>query len=167
MHVKPSPSSATQLANYRPQLFAHALKRLRNHADAEDLVQDVLLRALDYADTHDGLPDKLEHWLHKVLFRASVDFMRLARHRVDRTGDDVFWAMLGEGHGTTPNHDLRLDLGHAIGRLQPSDMDMFVHIDVLGHTTKDLAQQRSVPLGTMLGQAIRVRTRLRAMLEPA
>src|SRR5690242_18463738 len=65
-------------ADYRAALFRFVHARVRDHAAAEDLVHDVLLRALEkQSQLRDG--EKLAPWLYQMTRNAIVDHHRAAR----------------------------------------------------------------------------------------
>src|SRR6516165_493747 len=54
------------------QLYRRARRLTRNHVDAEDLVQDTLVKA--YAGFHAYRPDSnLAAWLHRILINAYIN----------------------------------------------------------------------------------------------
>jgi RNA polymerase sigma-70 factor (ECF subfamily) len=67
-----------------PGLLRYARTITRNGAQAEDLVQETLLRALQRADTFRG-EASLGTWLHRILHNLAIDQSR--RHREDATGE--------------------------------------------------------------------------------
>ena len=69
---------------YRTSLFHFVLKRVANPADAEDLVQEVLVRAYtNFATLQDAT--KVRPWLYQIARNAIIDFYR--RH-FRREGSD-------------------------------------------------------------------------------
>ena len=59
-------------------LYAHAVRRLTDHAAAEDAVQDTLLRAYRALPNLDG-DLALRAWLHRILTNVCVDAWRKRR----------------------------------------------------------------------------------------
>lgn len=72
------PDGSASWNRYRSELHSFVLKRVGDAADAEDIVQDVLLRALSQQDT---LRDhrKLRSWLFQIMRNAIVDYYRSHR----------------------------------------------------------------------------------------
>jgi hypothetical protein len=68
------------LADQRPAFLAFARKRVRSGADAEDLLQQALLKAAERLDTvRDG--ERLEAWFFRVLRNTIADHHAEARAR--------------------------------------------------------------------------------------
>jgi RNA polymerase sigma-70 factor, ECF subfamily len=58
-----------------PDLFGYALSLTRDRGDAEDLVQDTVVRALERADTFRG-DASARTWLHRIMHHRFVDLTR-------------------------------------------------------------------------------------------
>src|SRR5690349_23356222 len=67
-----------ELATYRPALLRHCYRMLGSFADAEDIVQDVLLNAWKARESYAG-DAPLEHWLYRIATNACLN--ELARRR--------------------------------------------------------------------------------------
>jgi RNA polymerase sigma-70 factor, ECF subfamily len=63
------------LGDHRPFIFQTALKFTRNHHDAEDICQEVLLRVWKHADNfrHDAA---VSTWLFKITRNLAINFFR-------------------------------------------------------------------------------------------
>lgn len=161
-----------------PALYSHALRLTRNRSDAEDLLQDTLLRAYaGFAGFRQGT--KLRAWLYRIqtngfitgwrrrqrrsevcLFdnldtlRATRDLVSPARHA--NSAEDE--ALLG-----LPNGDLA-----AAMRALPDDFRVVVYYaDVVGLPLKHIAALADIPVGTVTSRLHRARRRLRAHLAAA
>lgn len=77
---------ADHLAAEVPGLMRYARTIVRDHAQAEDLVQETLTRALEKQASFRG-DSSLATWLHRILHNAAVDHLRRARE--DPTEDVV------------------------------------------------------------------------------
>lgn len=71
---------------YRTNLFHFVLKRVANPADAEDLVQEVLVRAYtNFAMLQDAT--KVRPWLYQIARNAIIDFYRQRKPVADLSDD--------------------------------------------------------------------------------
>ena len=77
------------VASLRGSLFGHALRMTRNCADAEDLLQDTMLKA--YAGYHSFRQGtNLNAWLYRILTNAYInDYRRKARRPVLSPADQI------------------------------------------------------------------------------
>ncbi len=76
-----------ELTEAAPRLYRYALSLTRNHDVAEDLVQDTLVKALEYGETFRG-GSSLQTWLHRILHNSYVDGVR-ASHDTSTSPEDV------------------------------------------------------------------------------
>jgi RNA polymerase sigma factor (sigma-70 family) len=65
-------------ARYRPALTRYAVRLLRSQHDAEDVVQDVLIRAHGALRCGEG-PDELRPWLYRLTRNRAIDELRRRR----------------------------------------------------------------------------------------
>jgi RNA polymerase sigma-70 factor (ECF subfamily) len=66
------------LVSVRPRLSAVALKIVRNRDDAEDVVQDAMVKVCRYIDKFEGRA-ALSTWLHRIVVNTAVDHLRSRR----------------------------------------------------------------------------------------
>ena len=136
-----------------------------NDADAQDLVQEVLLRVRRGLATY--RPGSLEAWLSRITTNAFLDETRRRRRRPtdplpdepDRVlagGDDVETAL---ARTTLPD-----DVQDAILRLPEEYRIAVVLCDVVGLPYEEIADQVGVPVGTVRSRIHRGRLALRRTL---
>ncbi|HEX4338878.1 MAG TPA: RNA polymerase subunit sigma-70 [Polyangiaceae bacterium] len=82
MSRQPAPSKRfpEELAVHRPALLRHCYRMLGAFADAEDLVQEVLLRAWRSRETYAG-EAPLEHWLFRIATNACLNELASRKRR--------------------------------------------------------------------------------------
>ncbi|HTF16140.1 MAG TPA: RNA polymerase sigma factor [Burkholderiales bacterium] len=142
-------------------------------ADAEDLVQDVLLKL--YPRTQELLEiQRLRPWLARVLYHQYVDsFRQKARSPVVELVTDAEGA--DDALDTTPaardgpeehaeRNQWRERILAALQRLNPEQRAVVAMHDVEGYTLEELETILATPLGTLKSRLHRARERLRALL---
>jgi RNA polymerase sigma-70 factor (ECF subfamily) len=82
----PAPDFGVLVAAEIPGLYRYALSLTGNHAEAEDVVGDTVLRALERQDQFRG-EASLRTWLHQILHHLAVD--RGRRHGREVTAAEV------------------------------------------------------------------------------
>lgn len=157
-------------------LFRAAFRFSGNVADAEDLVQDVLVKLYDKRQELDKV-EKLQPWLMKVLFRTFVDRKRRRdRSPVSLTAlggrdgnenTDFFEAVPSDRPGPAAtveamftNQRLRL----ALAALNEDQRTLCVLHDMEGYTLHELEEILDTPIGTLKSRLHRARARLRGLL---
>jgi RNA polymerase sigma-70 factor (ECF subfamily) len=135
-----------------------------NDADAQDLVQEVLLRV------HRGLatyrPGSLEGWLSRITTNAFLDEVRRRRRRpTDPLPDDAGPLHFSEDAAAASDATrLPDDLQAALRSLPPDYRAAVVLCDVVGLDYAEIAEQLGIPIGTVRSRIHRGRTALRGAL---
>ncbi|MFV0458317.1 MAG: RNA polymerase sigma factor [Actinomycetales bacterium] len=154
-----------------PVMLRVALGLTKNRHDAEDLVQESLVRAYRGLDAFDGRHPRA--WLLTIVRHTHVNMNR--RQRPDPVED---WDVLQDqppafGAATTPSAeqqhlDASLDarLGHALQSLDPRFRAVVLLVDVHDLSYAEAAAALGIPVGTVMSRLSRARNRLRAMLGP-
>ncbi|HLK89624.1 MAG TPA: RNA polymerase subunit sigma-70 [Polyangia bacterium] len=75
-----APVLGGEFAEHRPALLRHCYRMLGSFEEAEDVVQDVLLRAWRARDTYAG-DAPLEHWLMRIATNACLNVLTRVRPR--------------------------------------------------------------------------------------
>ena len=160
----------------RPQvdyLYRLAWRFTGSVADAEDLVQDVLVKL--FPRTQELLEiERLRPWLARVLYRQYVDsFRRQARSPIvalvtGAEGEDDPLDTLPAGIEGPEEHaersGLRRRILAALERLNPEQRAVVAMHDVEGYSLEELETILETPLGTLKSRLHRARQRLRALL---
>ncbi|GLK76764.1 DNA-directed RNA polymerase sigma-70 factor [Methylopila jiangsuensis] len=142
-----------------PVLRRYALALTRDPSDAEDLVQDALVRAYDRRAAFDVTRD-LRAWLLAILHNVFVDGVRSRRAELIRI------AAAGEvAHTHEPpaqEHSIRLAEVRARFRALPEDQRAALHlVAVEGLSYADAAAVVGAPVGTLMSRLARARETLR------
>ena len=151
------------------QLYRAALRYTRRPADAEDLVQETMVRA--YSGFHrftDGT--NVRAWLFRVLTNTWISSYRSAQRRPNEMlAGDV--AEVWPTAGGNPSAELAVleamgdeDVRKALQALPEGQRLVVYYADVEGFRYKEIADILGVPLGTVMSRLHRGRANLRAML---
>jgi len=153
--------------SYDVALDAEFLKRLRHFvgrrvpspADADDVLQDVLVKLLRKGGSVPA--EAVRAWLFTV-----------ARHEIhDR------WRTRGRTSGPVPEVPARDEedddtiaylsrcMAPMLASLPPEDRDLLQRVDVLGASQAEVARSAGLPLSTVKSRVQRARARLRDVLE--
>jgi RNA polymerase sigma-70 factor (ECF subfamily) len=157
-------SFETQLAALLPRLrrFAHALSR--DAADADDLTQASIERALrSKAQWEAGT--RLDSWCYRIMRNLWIDTARArsrknAREAPEEEGFDV-------GYDPRPGIEAAVDLQRvmaAMERLPDEQREVVALILVEGFGYREVAEMLGLPIGTVSSRLVRGRTALLAMV---
>lgn len=169
-----SPWFETILTEHLTALYQAALRYCRGGAaDAEDLVQDTVLRALRAQDQVRS-QESMRGWLFRILTTTHLNRVRGARRRGEAfaadLGDDGFEAALAAWSPITGPEELLLrraqaaDVTAALDQLAPEIRAAVWLRDAEGFSQREIADMLEVPEGTVASRVFRARRALRATL---
>jgi RNA polymerase sigma-70 factor (ECF subfamily) len=151
-------------------LFRVARSLTRRDADAEDLVQDTLVRAYRAIDRFDGRYPR--SWLLTILRNTNINNTRKKRPELVRDPDDP---TIPDEADTSPSSadperaaiDASIDpvLVDAYHALPKKFRDAVELVDIDGLTYQEAAGLLGIPVGTVMSRLHRARTRMRKHLE--
>lgn len=147
-------------------LYTVAYRLTGNHDDAQDLVQEVLLRVQRGLATYQ--PGSLHGWLSRITTNAFLDDVRRQKRRpTDLFGDDpdqvVPSAMAADD--ALDQADLPRHVQDALRALPPEYRTAVVLCDVVGFGYHEIAETLHVPVGTVRSRIHRGRAQLRRVLR--
>jgi RNA polymerase sigma-70 factor (ECF subfamily) len=169
----PEPEAVSaEILQYLEPLFATALRLTRNRAEAEDLVQDTMVRALRSADRLTP-GTNLKAWLYTILHNAWRNRRRdAARDPIVIDGeraDEVAALPGGPAELDTPEQvllreSLDADLQAALDALPETFRQAVWLRDVEEFSYAEIAAMLGVPIGTVMSRISRGRRQLFAGL---
>ena len=152
-------------------LLRVALALTRNHADAEDLVQDTLLRAWRAVERFDG-----EHpraWLLTILRNANINQNRRQRPSLLADQDAALRKLASTADGSDDPERLVVDerfdgaVAAAFGALPERFRRVVELVDIDGLSYEEAATVLSIPVGTVMSRLHRARARMKRQLTSA
>jgi len=158
---------AVELNSHRGAFKAFLAARVGSEAEAEDLLQDGLLKALRHADSlHDDT--RLTAWFYQLLRNAVVDHYRSrgsSRRRHDVLGETI--AALGEDVAAAPDWEAHVCtcLAGVVDTLKPQHAELLRRVDLNGESVQDAARALKMTPNNASVTLHRARKDLRARLE--
>lgn len=153
-----------RLAEHLAPLRAFAISLCRNGSQADDLVQETLLKAWRNIDSFNPATN-LEAWLFTILRNTFYSVLRKSRREISDT-DGVHAARLVQ----LPAHDGRLaytDFLRAFDQLSPEHREVLVLTGASGYSCEEAASMMGVAVGTVKSRASRARKRLAELMHLA
>ena len=142
----------------------------RNHADAEDLVQDTLIRAYRAIDRFDGRHPRA--WLLTILRNTHINRNRRRRPELLRDPDTQLERLAqstSDDEASRPDRfvDLQFDadVERALDSLSPSFGEVIDLVDIQGLSYAEAAEAIGVPVGTVMSRLHRGRKKIREQLR--
>jgi RNA polymerase sigma-70 factor (ECF subfamily) len=152
-------------------MFRVAMSLTRNRADAEDLVQDTMLRAYRAIERFDGRYPRA--WLLTILRNAQLNRVRRKRPELLRDPDTTMERVADTSDSATDIEAMVVDntfdsAVEAAYRGLPDKFRSVVELVDLGSLSyKEAAEVLDVPVGTVMSRLHRARNRLKKELQKA
>jgi RNA polymerase sigma-70 factor (ECF subfamily) len=160
------------LAAARPRMYSVALRLTKNHDDAEDVVQEAMLKAWRSMGRFEGRA-AFSTWLHRIVVNAALDKLRARRPEVStqagaggKADDDrVEGRSLEHVSPETPEDLVRgAEIGaavhRALGALSPVHRDALALRELDGESYQSIARIVRCPIGTVMSRLHHARHRL-------
>src|ERR1700723_815877 len=174
IRTMPSPATSASFVKLAlpllPSLYSHAFWLSRNHAEAEDLVQESISKALRAFDSFE-YDTNFKAWIFRILRNTFLTSRTgIAASRTVFLEDNPHALDTADVNPTPEENLIRLDneaaLHSALEQLQPPLREALLLSDVEGIKYKATALILDVPIGTVMSRISRARRTLRQLLQP-
>ena len=165
------PSAFNRLmAQHEKKMYAVALRMFNNREDAQDCLQEAMLRVYRSIGGFKG-QSSFSTWLYRITMNTCLDELRRKKNKQSTSLDNLVeqgWSPSDEGN-TPEKHavrtELRRELSQAIQEL-PEDMRSAVVLrDIQGFAYDEIADALGVNVGTIKSRISRAREKLRGKLK--
>ncbi|MBI2902697.1 MAG: sigma-70 family RNA polymerase sigma factor, partial [Candidatus Methylomirabilis oxyfera] len=150
-------------------LYRFTVQRVRNAAQAEDLVQEACLKAYRCFDRFERGTDA-KAWLFRILINTIMDAQRKGSREPTELAVEIGNVEAERSHVLDPERQLMAEsLGQEVQvaiEALPQDWQAVVLLSfVEGFTYKEIAKTLDCPIGTVMSRLYRARQALRHRLE--
>ncbi|KAA6337099.1 ECF RNA polymerase sigma factor SigR [termite gut metagenome] len=155
------------LLEVQNELLRFAYKLTADREDANDLLQETSLKALDYEGKY--TPDtNFKVWMYTIIRNIFINNYRKEACKktfVDRTESSFLLNSLQDtGDGDTEGSYSAKEIRHALKSL-PSPLSTEIMMRVSGYKYSEIAEKLRLPLGTVKSNIFSTRLRLRKELK--
>ena len=152
-----------QLITEMPKLRKFANKLTRNMAEAEDLTQSTLLRALEKQDYFETGTD-LFKWTSKIMYNLFVtDYRRKTKFETQYDPESYI-----ENRAVEADQDIKMELkavNQAMSHMSDEHKEILVMVCVKGMQYQEVADLLNIPVGTVRSRLSRARNQLMSLME--
>jgi RNA polymerase sigma-70 factor (ECF subfamily) len=154
-------ATPTPVQAYRDELYRFVLKRVRNEAAAEDIVQEALVKAYTYRETLKE-PSRLRSWLYQIIRHTIFDHYR-GQRPTEPVPDDLLPADASE-EGCQAGRELAGCLAPLLDGIPAAYREALRLADIEGVTQQDVAARLDLSLSGAKSRVQRARRMLRDSL---
>jgi len=147
---------------HKSEIRGFLAQRVGSVAEADDLLQEVFLKALLHGKDFCRL-DNPRAWLFHIARNLLVDRLRLTKEKIPLP-DDLCAESEQSEPGFAPVDVLTHCLPRVLSELSPEDREAITHCDLQGITQKEYATQLGLSLPAAKSRVQRARQRLQAQL---
>lgn len=152
-----------QLIAEMPKLRKFANKLTRNMAEAEDLTQSTLLRALEKSTYFETGTD-LFKWTSKIMYNLFVtDYRRKVKFETQYDPESYI-----ENRSVEADQEVKMELksvNAAMNQMSDEHKEILVMVCVKGMQYQEVADLLQIPVGTVRSRLSRARNQLLALME--
>jgi RNA polymerase sigma-70 factor (ECF subfamily) len=155
------------IQGYRQRVFRLAFGMLRNREDAEDLTQEIFVKAFLSIHKFDER-SSFSTWLHSVAVHACLDELRKRKARAPARGLDEIEEISDGKDSVQAAAEKRAAaevLKEALEKLEPEARHLLSLRDADGLSYQEIAECMRLKLGTVKSKIKRARMALRKLLE--
>ena len=156
-----------------PQIYHVSLKILKNHADAEDNLQDVFCKVCTNIHRFEGR-SRFSTWLIRVTINEAL--MRIRRRRCERLtleadlpkpeGEEIAALDIKDSGPDQEQQYIAKELAaKALRGLHPSVVDIFIRHTAQGWTQRELARQAGVSTSALKSRIFTARAHMQRQLR--
>jgi RNA polymerase sigma-70 factor (ECF subfamily) len=156
------------------EMYRHAVRLTRDHADAEDLLQETAVKAYAAFDSfQEGT--NLAGWLYRIMANTHINEYRKQERRptllfTDEFSDSQLLARQGTAARRSAEdqalaHISDQGIADAMSALPETFRTAVYYADVEGRKYHEIAALTDVPVGTVMSRVFRARKQLRRLLS--
>ncbi len=152
-----------ELIDETARLKKFAYKLTQNFADAEDLLQSTVLRAIEKKHLF-KTDSNLFSWTSRIMYNMFVSNYR-RKVKFESQYDPESYI---ERESVKPTHDVEMefqDVDHALEKLSVSQREIIIMVCAKEMSYEDVAKKLDIPVGTVRSRLSRARKNLQDILE--
>lgn len=160
-----------QLRPYLDMLYRYAYRLTGNQYDAEDLVQELLVKLFDKSTDLRKLENP-QTWLLKSLYHKFIDFTRQQSRNPSLPGNSISEDILHQLPAPQNSIQTMDDQQHAnnllesaMAHLNPDQKAVITLYDIEGYSLADISQILDTPIGTLKSRLHRARAILKKSIK--
>ncbi|MBQ9394410.1 MAG: sigma-70 family RNA polymerase sigma factor [Proteobacteria bacterium] len=162
-----------EIFSHKDALMARARHLTRNDRDAEDLVQDTLLKACRNADKYE-VGTNCRAWLCRIMTNEYISQYRHNQREIesldrdeelDENSPDMRDAYIDDSEYSESSSDFGDEVMTALSSVPEDFRAIIVMADLQDQSYREISEKLSIPIGTVMSRLFRSRQLLRSKLH--
>jgi RNA polymerase sigma factor (sigma-70 family) len=153
---------AKMYSKFSPALYGTILNCVKDTELAENLLQDVFMKAWNNNSQYDAARGRLFVWMYRISRNICIDHIRSKRHRISKlsvlSGDAIEWVKNRGEAAIVPDH---IGLRKIVQRLRKDERELVELLYFKGYTQAEVASFKAIPIGTVKTRSSRAIKNLR------
>lgn len=162
--MRPLPTNSDSLSDERRALLRFARHLCRSTPDADDLVQDTLLRLWRHNPEFPSEGHR-RAWLKRVLLNGHIDRRRRDKRAREWIAREVASEPEPRSSLSAPVTQVSPAMQRSLDALPPDYRRVLLLVDVCEQSYQEAAEQLACPIGTVMSRLHRARRQLRERVE--
>lgn len=138
---------------YSKSLFSVIYNLIRDHEEAEDILQETFVKIWKNIDSYDESKGRFYTWILNISRNASIDRLRSKgfNNRQKNLSSDNFVHLLDESNKM--NHKIdTIGIREFVKKLKPKCIQILDLLFFKGYTQQEASEELQIPLGTIKTQ---------------
>jgi RNA polymerase sigma factor (sigma-70 family) len=152
----------------RIKSFALASPGMSSNALAEELVQDVMLKVWNRAETFDAAKSSATTWIYTLARNSRIDLLRRRMRLHEEVDVDQLWDIGGDADALEKEAVQRRaerDVKASLDALSPEQRQIIAKVYMEGKSHSEAAEELNLPLGTVKSRVRLALSKLKVMLD--
>lgn len=155
------------LTNYSQQVFSLVMRIVSSAEDAEELTQDVFLKAFKKLDTYRG-DCKFSTWLFRIAYNTAISFVRKKKIVFPAIDDEILNTVADEDVdallGSSPTEELLAIMGKCIEKLNAEEKTLLTLYYFENKPIVELSEMFEITTDNVKVKLHRIRKKLYVMI---
>jgi RNA polymerase sigma-70 factor (ECF subfamily) len=150
---------------YQQPIYAAIRRLVRQHEDADDLVQECFVQAYQHLRDFD-LNRSFYPWLYRIGINLAISFMRKRKWRSAVDSVDVFPTAEGGPQTQAETQEFYQALENAIAKLPAEQRAILLLRTREDMSYQEMSETLGIEIGTVMSRLARAREKLRTWMRP-
>jgi len=155
------------LQEYGDMVYGLILRLVGNALDAEEVYQDVFLKALSHIDKYNQATASIEVWLRRIAYNSSLNHLRHLQHtHLEFTPGDEMLTYTADSKASNSDDEETIELmTQALELLPPTDKTLITMFYYDNMSFSEIAYVTDLNVSTIGSRLFRIRKKLYGIIK--